>query len=501
MSARIEIIWPRHSDNPDSKLFARVGRKAIGIIRIPDAWRPPFFVLSASTFSEWITAQELDKQDIIDAASAAIIEAANCFQPSWTAGLILRSSAVKESLIDRGAYQSKPLAADSDMRAIANNLLDVFEQFLKISSNDELAVIVQPLVPGPRRYVGHLSNERRVSKTINQWMLECPDADWIERFNSQRSGSADVTRPLLAENPKQLIRTFRGVGRWCTRLEKGPCHLEWVWSNGQLRLLQLDCEDESPDDGVDPRILIRQTDAEALDMPYLSILKKFDVGASPTGWGKIDNVRELAKARSDKFPDLYYVRGDELVNLDAMLKCIEEFSNGRVVCRTDCVSRSVEKLNLPRTHSASPARAIQFMKATVAQLVARGAQKSEICFILHRFIPATSAAWALADPKSQVVRVDSLWGIPDGLQFLPHDTFEYDVRRQRSSSDTTRYKVSFIQEVEDGSWKEVKIARRFGRSRSLSSMTLLRWQHKRIRSQQNLIKKPRSCGFARFLRL
>ena len=274
---------------------------------------------------------------------------------------------------------------------------------------------------------------------------------------------------MLAENPKQLIRVFREVGRWCTSLEKGPCHLEWVWSNGQLQLLQLDFEDESPDDGVDPRVLIRPTDAETLDTPHSRMLKRFDVGGPLTGWGKIDKVRELVKARSDKFPDLYYVRGDELVDLDATLQCIQEFSNGRVVCRTDCVSGSVEKLNLPRTHSASPAGAIQFMKATVAQLVARGAKEAEICFILHRFIPAMSAAWALADPKSQIVRVDSLWGIPDGLQFLPHDTFEYDVRRQRSSSEITRYKMSFIQEVEDGPWKEVKIARRFGRSRSLSS--------------------------------
>lgn len=55
------------------------------------------------------------------------------------------------------------------------------------------------------------------------------------------------------------------------------------------------------------------------------------------------------------------------------------------------------------------------------------------------------------------------------MQFLPHDTFEYDVRRQKTSSEIIRYKVSFIQEIDNGSWKEIKIARRLGRSRSLSS--------------------------------
>ena len=88
---------------------------------------------------------------------------------------------------------------------------------------------------------------------------------------------------------------------------------------------------------------------------------------------------------------------------------------------------------------------------------------------MHRFIPATASAWTLSDPKSQIVRVDSLWGIPDGLQFLPHDTFEYDVKRGEISSQTIRYKVSCIQETENGAWEEKKIARRYGRSMSLTS--------------------------------
>ncbi len=199
-------------------------------------------------------------------------------------------------------------------------------------------------------------------------------------------------------------------------------------------------------------------------------LRRVDPGGIVTGWDKIDKIAELVKVRSQKFPDLYFLRADEMTDLRALAEDIRQFSNGRVVCRTDCVAGAIEKLNLPRTHSVSPAGAIQFMSNTAAQLVGRGSKTSEICFILHRFIPAAAAAWALADPSSQIVRVDSLWGIPDGLQFLPHDTFEYDVRRAKVSSEIIRYKVSFIQEVENGSWREVRIARRFGRSRSLSAL-------------------------------
>ena len=277
------------------------------------------------------------------------------------------------------------------------------------------------------------------------------------------------SKPLIAENPKALIRTFRSVCRWCTQLGKGPCHIEWVWSGGQLRLLQLDFEDESPDAGVDPRILIRATDGGTTVPLAVGGLHRVNLEGQTTGWGKIDKIRELAAVRTEKFPDLFFVRADQMTDLALLRRGITELSNGRVVCRTDCSSQEIENLNLPRTHSVSPEQALQFMNDTTVQLMGRGAKNSEICFILHRFIPATAAAWALADPKSQIVRVDSLWGIPDGLQFLPHDTFEFDVRRGKVSSEVIRYKVSFIQETEEGPWREVKIARRLGRSRSLSS--------------------------------
>lgn len=109
------------------------------------------------------------------------------------------------------------------------------------------------------------------------------------------------------------------------------------------------------------------------------------------------------------------------------------------------------------------------MNSTLEDLTERGAAESELCFILHRFIPASAAAWVYADPSSQIVRVDSLWGVPDGLQFLPHDTFHYDIKRERISAETLRFKTYFIQESDDGSWKQIPIARRYGRARSLAA--------------------------------
>lgn len=469
MDREVEILWPSRSDLSNRDIVVSIGRKAAGLIGLPEKWRPPLFVLSTKTYAAWKLARQDIRRKIIQRATKTIIEHASKFDTKWNAGLILRSSASGESLADRGAYDSKLIPADYDVDAIRSAIEAMYLQFNEKSADDILAIIIQPLVPGPRRYLGHISNERRVSKTVNHWMLESPDADWTERFNSQRSTPASGDKSLLAENALKLLTLFKAIGRWCTELEKGPCHIEWVWCNSQLWLLQIDFEDESPDEGVDPRQLIRPADTVELSKPKLRSLQKVELAGKISGWPKIDKIRELARVRSDPYPNLYFVRADRAIRSTSLVSEIRAISNGRIVCRTDCRSKAVEKLNLPRTNSVSPEDAVKFMKTTARRLVKQGASPRDICFILHRFIPATSAAWVLADPKLQIVRIDSLWGIPDGLQFLPHDTFQFDVRRKKISSETYRYKVSFIQESENGSWREIKISRHFGRATSLSA--------------------------------
>jgi predicted house-cleaning noncanonical NTP pyrophosphatase (MazG superfamily) len=98
---------------------------------------------------------------------------------------------------------------------------------------------------------------------------------------------------------------------------------------------------------------------------------------------------------------------------------------------------------------------------------AKGAVDDEVCFVVHKFLPATVAAWALANPTKQVVLIDALWGLPDGLQYLSHDTFEYDVRRNALSSETPRYKPVILQESETGEWKLTRVARNLARNRCL----------------------------------
>ena len=325
--------------------------------------------------------------------------------------------------------------------------------------------------------MGHLSNERRVSKTVNQWRWErlSPDTDQ-GRLNSQRDNVPDPSAPLAA-GPRSLIRAFGAVGRWVTGLGRGPAHLEWIHDGRTLWLLQIDFEHEQPDDGVDPNAWLREADhlpTGALPPGSPMALLEVDPAAVPGSWRKVENVRRFAAARREPYPPLAAITGDRLLEAlasgrEALEADLEAFAHGRVVCRTDCRTEGVDRENLPRTNTVSSASAVDHMRDFLDRMAGAGACAGDVCFLAHKFIPARSGAWASADPASPVVRVDALWGVPDGLQYLPHDTFDVDVRRKAVLAERLRYKPRFIQECPDGTWRELKVLRALGRARSLSA--------------------------------
>jgi predicted house-cleaning noncanonical NTP pyrophosphatase (MazG superfamily) len=103
------------------------------------------------------------------------------------------------------------------------------------------------------------------------------------------------------------------------------------------------------------------------------------------------------------------------------------FLQAPTVIRSDVSSEIADRFLLPRTDKRlTPARARGFMVRTIKALMSAGASPDSIAFILHRFIPARASAWSLAAPGHPSVWVDGTWGLPDGLLFYPHDSFEVD---------------------------------------------------------------------------
>jgi predicted house-cleaning noncanonical NTP pyrophosphatase (MazG superfamily) len=454
-----------------------VGMKAAGLSVLPTCWTPPFFVVGTSAYRKWRSLIS-DGEVFLEELGSKVRDAAGTWQGIWDKGILLRSSAVGESLADRGENETLELPADFDAGRIALSIQSIYSKFASRHETGEIAVVVQ--ARASVQALGHLSNEQRVSKTRNHWVWEVETApDVPRRVNTQRNHPPSRESSLALDTPveRALVQRFRELGRWCALLNEGRAHMEWGATTGVLWIFQLDFEEDQPDFGCNPDELLRNTDRRSSGEPSrTSPLKEVDT-TEITGWRKIDKIAEFTIDRDEPYPRLFWLTGDELLlalqgegQLNDDLAAI---AHGRAICRTDCHADGIPRLNLPRTESVSERAAIDFMSGTLDSLGLKGASPEEVCFILHKFIPATSAVWAVASPDNQIVRVDSLWGLPDGLQYLPHDTFEFDVKRQEISSERLRFKPKFLQETKDGSWKVINVARRYSRRRSLASTDVL----------------------------
>lgn len=472
-------IWvpegcPRRAADREA-LASTIGRKACGLTLIPPSWTPPFVVLTTSFYKRWLASNPPERATLAQLAGKSILDWLSAYAVHWKHGLWLRSSSTQESLLERGQYLSIDLAADADAQSVARAIIDVFDQFIGSQARGEMAIVAQ--ARASCLVTGHCSNEQRVSKTINQWDGEAGGTRARFRFNSQRATPRPSTSSIrcLAIDERSIHSAIRSFARYCTELEEGRTHFEWGVGEATLWIFQLDFEDDAPDVGVDPDEYFRESDIASVGLaPEGSILQACKPG-SITGWPKVDKTEQFFRGREGRKPTLHIVTGDKLdacdaVALEKLQADIECVTNGRAVCRSDINSSTINKLNLPRTDTVSSAAVVLFMSSTLSVLRSHGVQARDICFIIHKFIPARSAAWVLAKPSSQIVRVDTLWGLPDGLQYLAHDTFEFDVLRDMESAEHTRYKSTFLQEQAGGQWQLVKVKRNAARRRSVSAI-------------------------------
>ncbi|HEU0145199.1 MAG TPA: nucleoside triphosphate pyrophosphohydrolase, partial [Nitrososphaera sp.] len=129
---------------------------------------------------------------------------------------------------------------------------------------------------------------------------------------------------------------------------------------------------------------------------------------------------------------------------------------------------------LPRTETVHDIdSATQFMLETAAELSRLGLRASEFCFIVHRFIVSKACALAFSRPGNSRVRIDSTWGLPDGLLCYPHDSFEVDARNSTSVKRRIRCKSEYLDIEENGEWKEKRCGRPFDWQVSLEDNELL----------------------------
>lgn len=246
-------------------------------------------------------------------------------------------------------------------------------------------------------------------------------------------------------------------------------HFEWIYDGDYIFLVQADEETEST--GVNPlEISIETSEKTAADtIPFPRCLHRLTAEDADKykSYSKIQNPLLYQKLGQDIAP--LYILDDKSVleqlaqgvlnqNLESDLQILVSQS---LIIRTDIDTDDKEERQLlPRTcEIREMSLAVEWLEENYKKLSKNS--KSNIIFILHNFIPAFSSAFAYASPQDNIVRIEALWGLPEGLYYYSHDKYivdtiktdisainieEFQIKEKRS------FKKYFVFPMKDGSW-------------------------------------------------
>lgn len=434
------------------------GAKAAGLLLLPEAWVPRFVVVSTALYLEWRDSRRLNETTLFEILDWGNSEGLH--------SIIARSSSKNERITDRGKYRSVS-AGGIERASLAAAIIDVFAYAEASDPSDEMGLVVQDFRPSAM--IGHLSNEVRVSPTRNQWAYEI-ESPWqaSKGLNSKFATSPDPAVALpFQRSPHQ---TLRAIGRWCCDNFKPRCHLEWLVSGQDLHIVQIDFEWRELDAGIDPTKETFHPRSALPDPSAQQHLAQYRIG-SATRWRKLRNLSEFDFGHANAPPILFELPSSLVLRAQqnaalrsSLVEEVRQVTGDRAVVRTDVDQEGFPRFNLPRTDTVCALKAVEWCEAQLAVLRERGAADENMMFLIHAFLPASASAWAYADPNQSDVRVDALWGLPDGLQVLPVDSYEVIPSLRRIIPTRSTFKPKFLRETEEGKWTYVNVLRSKGRS-------------------------------------
>lgn len=441
----------------------RVGLKAFGLASLPKPWTKPFFVIASGSTP---THEQLQQ-----AALAAGL--------NLSKGLILRSSGSHETIDKRGALDSRVCSGDSIQSTLKSLREDISHTATELVGS--IHWILQEHVAA--RLKGHLSNERRIAEKKRDWVVEFEVSHGLtgefhkislRQWRDKRTPSLDELHCLYRES---IIDILAQAAKWA-HSQLLRVHFEWVWTGQALFIVQAD-ECESSEQGVDPKKLVTSNSPKgSFDGSGLKLFRSLTQEDFET-YRKLKNVR-LYTDIGYSVGTFYILDDADLIRsiltgkkcTKALLSDLKILTQRSLVLRTD--GRDIPKQlhqMLPRSDELrSQVDAQQWFekKFRSERIIASSDSQSDLadyslCLIAHHFISATAAAWCKAHPDGRRVRIESLWGIPEGLYWYAYDSFDVDTQVSDIRSTTERpkdikvrprlrYKERFIAPDSSGAW-------------------------------------------------
>lgn len=437
-----------------------LGHKAFGLASLPPGWTQPFFVVdSRCDFTS-------DETSGSRRARLHLLEAMEQLRLRPESLVIVRSSGATETLSERGSHKSVVCRPDHLIATLHD---------LKRESAGAINWVVQIKVESQEQ--GHLSNERRLREEPRDWIVEYESREpglfdaTIDHLavRKWRDGGFTQSDRLACSQKVDLANSLKQVAQWGMQFAH-RLHFEWVWDGAYIYVVQTD--EEEPSKGVDPRAVV-PGNLNPADVGRLRVFHRASASDFKT-FAKLKNV-VLYKKLGYALP-LFYVLSDKATIRsildgkppDALVEDLQGLTAVRpLIARVDGtkVPRGQREM-LPRSDELrSKEAAVQWLITKFASNVREsGLANAGLCVIAHHFIPAVSSAWARAEPNDRWVRVEALWGVPEGLYWFSHDTFEVDTIAADSAQaprvrptafeirERRRFKNIFVAPDPDGKW-------------------------------------------------
>ncbi len=443
-----------------------VGQKTLGLASIPSLWTPDFFVVSSGLINEYKKSN--NKEKLINDYSNQIIRQSQVLR--FGDEIILRSSASKESMEERGKYDSKV----SKLINLKDNLEELIISLLASCDDDvNIAIVVQKYIVSNK--LGHMSNERRFHHDARDWKIELYNND---TFSDNQIGIRkwrttydleEISNTELKYSGNALLRELRKVAYYwyCSYGSKYRYHLEFVYTDSQIFIVQADCDNVNAS-SKNPTEYNININCKVLSKD-LKILNIYNY--SESNYKKLQNLKDY-KDIGLPTTTLYYLNDiSTLENISKGIISVELrqdlellLSVQSIVIRSDIISdNKSERQMLPRSNELKDFLSV---KKWLIDNVNTIIDKQGI-FIIHNFIPAVSSAFAHAKPSGTKVEIQSLWGLPEGLYYNAHDTaivkFPYsDLEKVNANNSFVtikkKYKDSFVYPDDSGKWSVERIA-------------------------------------------
>jgi hypothetical protein len=447
-----------------SRKVLAIGKKAAGVAELPVEWTPPFIVVTTKVYSHW---QKLQKENGVGKniirrllANEPVL---NSFLSECDASeqVIIRSSAALETILERGRYSSARCTATvSDITRVLTELWSSLEESDFIDRHplsQKVAFLIQ-------RYIepiasGHLSNERRVSRSKRDWLCEFEKPQSLInkplRFSFHTAVADTLVVELACRNKDEIAQRLQSIAFCTMELIRDRCHYEWLWDGTRIWIVQRDREKPQRSDAPGMHFVTHTT----ASIERLQVFR--DSTHTKRKWNKIEALKTFKCCGLPTVP--VYILEEEMTLKrlvsgyvpQRLKQDLHRLLEKPLVIRTDVNLASKDGFLLPRSDTLlNLDDAVSFMVRASTELSSHGLNVSEYCFIAHRFVAAHASALSYAEPNGTIVKIDAIWGLPDGLLFYDHDSFEVITSGLVGNSITkhVRCKVEFLDVDKTGKW-------------------------------------------------